>query len=194
LGWRLLPAVAAATAAVVAASVLIAAIRTHPLVEHPGVSTPAAGADVAAAAIWHTDAFPVGASGPLSRRDRARFDHQKERVRASVRDLSDALVVDPSRLSRAADRLMTPAAMRSLTKVAPHLPKGAEGVTAMKRTGRIGIQSPRFDAAAAEMKILMTATIDGRAVSWRDNFTFWLERSKGTWRVIAFDIDRAQIR
>lgn len=154
----------------------------------------AVGADVAVAAVWHTDAFPVGVSGELTKTQSARFINQKDRVRATVRDLSDALVVDPSRLERAAERVMTPAAKASLLKLAPGLPKGAESTTVMKRTGRIGIQAPAFVAAAARTKIVMQTTIDGRIVSWRDDFTFWLQRSKGEWRVIAFDIDRTSLR
>jgi hypothetical protein len=85
---------------------------------------------------------------------------------------------------------MTAAAKASLLKLAPRVPKGAEALTAMKRTGRIGIQAPSFASAAARMKIVMQATVEGRIVSWRDDFTFYLQRSKGRWAVIAFDIDR----
>lgn len=194
VGWRLLPAVIAAAAAVIGASLLISALRSHPIVVSHGPGGQAVGADVAAAAVWHTDAFPVGASGELTKLQGARFMHQKDRVRATVRDLSDALVVDPSRLERAASRVMTAAAKASLLKLAPRVPKGAEDITAMKRTGRIGIQAPMFASAATRTKIVMQATIDGRVVSWRDDFTFWLQRSKGEWRVVAFDIDRTPLR
>lgn len=193
VGWRLLPAVIAAAAAVIGASLLISALRSHPIDLSHG-SGQAVGADVAAAAVWHTDAFPVGASGELTKLQSARFVHQKDRVRATVRDLSDALVVDPSRLERAASRVMAPAAKASLLKLAPRVPKGAEDITAMKRTGRIGIQAPMFASAATRTKIVMQAMIDGRVVSWRDDFTFWLQRSKGEWRVVAFDIDRTALR
>ena len=193
-GWRLLPAVIAVATAVIAASLLIAVIRSHPLVAATGAEPGALGPDVAAAAVWRTDSFPVGASGKLTKTESARFLNQKDRVRATVRDLSDALVVDPARLRRAAGRVMSAPARTSLLELAPTLPKGAEAITVMKRTGRIGIQAPAFAAAAARMKIVMNATIDGRTVSWRDDFTFWLHRSQGSWQVIAFDVDRTPLQ
>ena len=194
LGWRLLPAVVAAAAAVIAASLLIAALRENPIVQvRKGTTSEAAiGADVAEAAVWRTDAYPVGARGKLTKKESARFKHQKDRVRATVRDIADAIVVHPGRLPRAANRVMTNASAASLLKQAPGLPKGAEGVTAIKRTGRIGIQAPRFSAAAAEIRVVMQATVGERLVTWRDDYRFWLQRSKGKWRVIAFDLDRAQ--
>lgn len=193
LGWRLLPAVVAVAVAVIGASLLIAVLRGNPIINRDAPTTEAAtGADVADAAVWRTDAYPVGASGKLSKKESARFKNQKVRVRASIRDLADAIVVHPGRLPRAAGRLMSKAAAASLLKQVPGLPKGAEGVTAIKRTGRVGLQAPRFAAAAAEIHIVMQATIDERLVKWRDDYRFWLQRANGEWRVIAFDIDRAQ--
>lgn len=191
LGWRLLPAVMAAAIAVMAASLLIATLRDNPMVV-AGRDASALGADVAEAAVWRTDAFPVGASGELSRKESRRFTRQKERVRATVRDLADALAVQPGRLPDAVDRLVTKVAAASLLKRAPEIPNGSEAVTVVKRTGRIGIQAPRFAAAAAELRVVMEATIDDRLVKWRDEYRFWLERVDGRWSVIAFDLERAQ--
>lgn len=194
LGWRLLPAVIAAAVAVIAASILIAALRENPIVtvREPSAAEAATGADVAEAAVWRTDAYPVGASGKLSKKESARFKHQKDRVRATVRDLADAIVLDPGRLPKAAARVMTNASAAALLKQVPGTPKGAEGVTALKRTGRIGIQAPRFSAAAAEIHVVLQATVGERLVRWRDDYRFWLQRADGAWRVIAFDFDRAQ--
>jgi hypothetical protein len=189
----LLPAVIAAAVAVIAASLLIGALRDHPIL-HRSESGPAVGADVATAALWHTDSFPVGASGHLSKKERVRFDVQKERVRVTVRDLSDALALDPGRMPDAVERLVTKAAAPALLKAAPSMPKDATEITAIKRTGRIGLQAPRFAAAAAEVNVIMQASFEGRIVKWRNHFDLWLERADGEWRVIAFDLDRTQLR
>lgn len=193
LGWRLLPAVVAAAVAVIGASLLIGALRHHPIVR-PDASGPVVGADVAAAAVWHTDAFPVGASGHLTKKQSARFTHQKDRVRVTVRDLADALALNPGRLPDAVDRLLTKTAAPSLLTAAPALPKDAADITVLKRTGRIGLQAPHFAAAAAEIDVVMQGSIKGRVIKWRSHFTFWLQRSKSEWRVIAFDLDRTQLR
>jgi hypothetical protein len=186
--------VIAAAAAVVGASLLIAALRHHPIEVVAGSpSGSAIGADVAEAAVWRSDSFPVGASGALSKKEAARFDKQKERVRGVARDLTDAITVVPATLPKAASRLMTRAAAKALVAHASSLPKAAELVTVLKRTGHIGIQAPRFSAAAARMKVTMQASFDERIVRWREDFTFWIQRSKGAWKVIAFDLDRTQL-
>jgi hypothetical protein len=177
---------------VTGASFLIGALRDHPMVR-PSESGPAVGADVATAAVWHTDAFPVGNNGPLSKKEKAGFANQKARVRITVRDLADALAWDQGRLPDAVDRLLTKSAATSLLKAAPSLPKDAESITALKRTGRIGIQGPRFAAAAAEVNVVMQGSFESRVIKWRNHFTFWLQRSAGGWRVIAFDLDRTQL-
>ena len=185
----------ATAAAVIAASLLIGALRANPMVVTEGsgpVDVAAPGAAVADAAVWKTDSYPVGASGKLSKAEAARFKHQKDRVRATVRDLADAIAIDPGHLPRAARRLMTRSSAAALLKEAPGVPKGAAEVTALVRRGRVGIQAPRFSAAAAELQVVMQATIDGRVVKWRDSFRFWLQRADGVWRVIAFDLDRVQ--
>lgn len=195
LAWRLLPAVIAAAAAVIAASLVIGALRAHPIVVTEGSRTTGAaapGASVADAVVWRTDAYPVGASGKLSKMEATRFKHQKDRVRATVRDLADAITIDPGRLPRVARRVMTASSAASLLQQAPGIPKGAEEVTALERGGRIGIQAPRFSAAAAELHVVMKATIGDRVVKWRDAYRFWLQRSNGVWRVMAFDFDRVQ--
>jgi hypothetical protein len=186
--------VIAAAAAVIAASLVISALRAHPIVVTEGAdpSDSVPGAAVAEAAVWKTDAYPVGASGKLTKAEAARFKHQKDRVRATVRDLADAIAIDPGRLPRAARRVMTAASAAALLREAPGMPKGAEDITALQREGRIGIQAPRFGAAAAELQVVMQATVGDRVVKWRDDFTFWLSRSDGTWRVIAFDLERVQ--
>lgn len=193
LGWRLLPAVVAAAIAAIGATLLIGAMRDHPLVK-AGTTGPAIGADVAEAAVWHTDAFAVGTGKHLTKKESARFTKQKERVRVAVRDLADALALDPGRLPDAVDRLMTKGAALSMLKAAPAMPKGAEAITALKRTGRIGIQAPHFAAASAEVKVVMQGSFEGRVIKWQNHITFWLERSDGEWRVIAFDLDRGQLR
>jgi hypothetical protein len=187
-----LPAVIAAAAAVVAASLLIGALRHHPIVISGGTDK-AVGPEVAEAAVWHTDAFAVGASGPLSKKESNRFVAQKDRVRATVRDLADAFAIAPEKLPDVATRVMTASAAASVVKRAQAMPEGAEQVTVLRRVGRIGIQAPHFAAAAADIKVVMQATIDGRVVKWSNKLTFWLQRDNGEWRVIAFDLDRSQL-
>ena len=174
------------------AGLLIQALRAHPIVIATG-STPATTEILTDAASWATAARPVGALGKLTKPERRSFDKQRLRVRATVTTLADAIALHPEgNLSDAAGPLMSRAAARSLSKQAPSLPKGAEAITILQRSGRISVQAPRFSAAAAELQIVMRATVEDRVVKWRNDLRFWLQRADGKWRVISFDIDRAQ--
>ncbi len=190
LGWRILPAVLTAVAAVIAASLMIAALRDNPMTVFSldGVEGPAP--VTAAGPPWDTAAFPVGMHRALDRNQRARFEVQRARVRTVTHDLIDALMLDPSRITDAARSSMTSSAARAIRRAIPLTPERATAVEAIRRVGRIGIQAPAFKAAAAEMKVTLRAVVDGRTVKWRNNVTLWMERDGKSWRVLAFDLDR----
>jgi len=194
LGWRLLPAVVATAVAVIAASLLIGTLRDRPTFAAVGPLAPdtAIRPEVTEAAAWRTDSFRVGNGRKLSKKEMVRFKTQKDRVRTTVRNLADAIVVDPAHLPTAARQVMTKASASALVQQAPRVPKKAEAITVIKRGGRIGIQAPRFGAAVAQLHVVMRATVNDRPVEWRDDYRFWLERADGKWRVIAFDLDRVQ--
>jgi hypothetical protein len=128
--------------------------------------------------------------GPLDKGQRARFEAQRERVRAVAYDLIDATLLEPGRLATAARGSMTAPAATAFKRAAPLVPAAASEVEAIRRTGRIGIQAPAFKAAAARMKVTMRAIVDGRTVTWRNNITLWMERDGKTWRVLAYDLAR----
>lgn len=190
LGWRLLPAVLTAVAALIAASLMIAALRDNPVTVFSldGVHVPPPVA--ADGPPWDTAAFPVGMHRALDRNQRSRFETQRARVRTVTQDLIDALILDPSSITAAARASMTSSAAKAIRRATPLVPARATAVEATRRVGRIGIQAPAFKAAAAEMKVTLRATVDGRRVKWRDNVTLWMERDGKTWRVLAFDVDR----
>ncbi len=192
LGWRILPAVLAAAAAVIAASLLIAALRGHPvaIMALGGAQAPPAPA-VEAITSWVTTAAPVGMHRRLDKGQRARFEAQRERVRATVQGLVDASIFEPSGLAAAARTSMTARAATAFRNAPPLVPAKATAVEAIRRSGRIGIQAPAFKTAAATMKVTMRGLVAGRSVKWRNEITLWLERENKTWRVLAFDVERA---
>ena len=191
VGWRILPAVLAAVAAVIVASLAVAALRDDPVTVFSLNATDVPPPVAAAGPPWDTAAFPVGMHRALDRKQRARFETHRTSVRMMTHDLVDALMLDPARVAAASRASMTSSAAKAIRQAIPLVPARATAVEAIRRVGRIGIQTPAFKAAAAEMKVTLRATVDGRTVKWRDNVTLWLERDGRTWRVLAFDIDRA---
>jgi hypothetical protein len=170
---------------------LLSALWANP-VEVLTVGGPAAPVVPAVEALtpWDTATAAIGMHGSLDKSQRARFEVQRKRLRTTVEGLVDASILEPSTLGAAARKSMTASAATAFRKAAPLVPAKATAVEAIRRTGRIGIQAPAFKAAAATMKVTMKARVDGRAVTWRNNMTLWLERDGNEWRVLAFDFER----
>lgn len=191
LGWRLLPGVLAASAAVIAGSLLLAALRDNP-VEALTFGPPAApAASVAeAGAPWAFATRPIGMHAKLDKAQKARFQAQRGRVAALIEDLVDATVLDPGRLQAAVRGAMVPSAATAFRKTVPAIPATATDIRAVRRSARVGIQAPAFKSAAVRAKVTMRATIDGRLTKWRNDITFWMQREGKTWKVLAFDLAR----
>jgi hypothetical protein len=191
LGWRLLPRVVAACAAIVVASVAVAALGDDP------APPPEAGAGRAlvdiSAVPWTTDVYPVGAAGPLRGIAKNRFDGQRDPIRTVVRNVAEAAVLSDGDIAPWVRALLTRPAAVALRADRTGIPPKASDVEMTMRRARIGMQAPAMRAAAARVRIEMRGSIDGRSVAWRDDLTLWLERSGGSWRVIAFDLDRTQL-
>lgn len=189
LGWRLLPAVLAAAAAVIAGSVLIATLRDHPTLLTRGEVTQPAPPPITAAP-WKTEMYAVGASGGLSKAERKSFDRQRTQLRPVVRNVAGAIGLETGRLKPWLRALMTPAAARALAEIKHGIPADASEVEITRRKARVGLQAPGFGTAAARVEIETKALLKDKSVGWRDSIVLWLERADGDWRVIAFDLDR----
>ena len=192
LGWRLLPAVLTAAATAIAAGIVIGALRDRPAAVIGRLDPPVAAA--VASAPWKIDVFPVGNDRPLRRSDRQRLRIQKARVGHVAGELADLMTLEPHRVPTDARALLTKPAAKAIRRALSALPEGATNVAATKRVGEIGVQSPRFNAAAARMEIKMRAHVDQRTVRWTQHMTLWLERNEKAWRVLAFDIKRSRGR
>lgn len=189
LGWRLLPAVIAGAAMVVAASIAIQALRAHPVVvsrrDAPG---PLAAID---ATRWDVRVFPVGTHGGLSKPQRKRFEAQRASVTKIVRKVFGALAGEPG-LDAIVAKHFTSDAARALFKAKAALPRGTTKVELGRRAASIGIQGTPPRAAAARVKVSGAAEIEGRSYRWSDRATLWMQRGKSGWRVVAFDIKRSR--
>jgi hypothetical protein len=193
LGWRLLPGVLAAAVAVISASLLIATLRDHPtLLTRGDVSAPTAPAITAAP--WKTEMYAVGSSGGLSKAARKSFDRQRAQLRPVVRNVAGAIGLEAGRLKPWLKALLTPATARAISEVKHGLPGAASSVEVTRRTARVGLQAPGFGTAAARVQLDTHALLEGKAVHWRDSIVLWLERAKGGWKVIAFDLDRRPVK
>lgn len=189
LGWKLLPVVLAATASVSLAGLALEAFQEAGPEGAPTPTQPAV-PDLSHAP-WRTDLFPVGAAGPLTKEQRGRFESTRETLRPVVRNAADAVAFSEGELRPWVADLFTPDALKAMKGLRLGMPAGAVEIEALARRARIGIQAPSFRAAAGRVRVDVQATVGRRVITWRDTMTLWFERAaRGSWRVIAFDIDR----
>ena len=194
LGWKLLPAVLAATISVSLAGLALESIKQGSGGADLESPTQPAVPDLSHAP-WRTDLFPVGASGPLNKDQLKRFGTVRDSLRPVVRNVADALAFSSGDLKPWVTNLLTPEALKAMKKLRLQLPQGVMEIEAVSRRARIGIQAPSFRAAAARVRIQSQGTLSRRIVSWQDMLTLWFERGKqGAWRLIAFDLERERDR
>ncbi len=179
LGWRVLPAVVAACAAMVAASFVIALVKSQSdarsMIAPPRVPP----AIAAAAPAWEMRVFPVGASKGLTRPQRARFEAQRPEVTKVVRRVFDAWLLGEAPEVTIARHFAPPAAAEAAKL---DLLIDAPDATIEARRARIGIEGGVPRNAAASIVI--------RGSNWIDRATLWMHRGAHGWKVIAFEVDR----
>jgi len=190
LGWRLLPAVVAGAAMVIAASVAIQALRSHPGLVSVGTD-PAPVAAVAGQP-WEMTVFPVGTRGGLSKPQRARFKAQRTHVTKVVRKVFGVLTGSPGFEVTVKEHFSRDAAL-SLMRTKAGLPEDTTRVDIRRRKASIGIQGSPPRTAAARVKVRAIAEVGGREIAWSDRATLWMEKTKRGWVVIAFDLKRDRL-
>jgi hypothetical protein len=139
---------------------------------------------------WEVRTFPAGGAGvgKLSKREKASVNAQRERLSIFVRDVFDALFLTPTELRPVLKQRFTAAAASSLLDSRIGLPDQTTKVQIKKRSARVGVHVDSARRAAARVAIAGTGMNRGRKVRFSHKATLWLERAKGTWRVIGFDV------
>jgi hypothetical protein len=145
---------------------------------------------------WEVKTYPAGGAsiGKLSRREKASVKAQRERLSTLVKDVFDALFLAPSDVRAVLKERFTDAAARSLLSSKIGLPDETANVQIKKRSARVGVHVDSARRAAAKVTIAGKGTNRGRRVRFSHNATLWLEREKGAWKVIGFDVTQSARR
>ena len=179
------PVAIALTCAMLVALLLYLPTRTPPVGSSGSIAAPGV-----TQAAWEIQTFPAGAAGAgrFSKADKERFRAQRVRVATLVEDVYDAFFLTPATRQRVvAEHFSKPAAAR-VTKAKLGVPTGVSGVQIKRREARIGIYADGANRAAARVVVAGIATAKGRKARFRHAATLWLERTGGSWQVIAFDV------
>ena len=139
---------------------------------------------------WDVNAFPAGGDGvgELSKKATERYKAQRAPLASLIHDVYDALFLSPAGTKRVIQHRFAADAARQALASKIGLPSGVEEVQITKRLARVGIHVQGATRAAARVAIAGTATKNGRKARFEHNSVLWLERDKGEWKVIAFDV------
>lgn len=146
----------------------------------PGVTQPA----------WEMKTFPAGGAGVarLSKASKARIAAQRKPLAALITEVYDALFLEPAALrSVLRAHFIAPAARQALDHKLG-LPAAASDVRIKRRVARVGIHMQGASRAAARIVVTGRAAIKGRRARFHHEATLWLERTRKTWKVMAFDV------
>ncbi|CAN5602778.1 hypothetical protein BH24ACT26_BH24ACT26_15640 [soil metagenome] len=166
---------------------------TKPTVSRPGAARPAP--PPIEQAPWRIDSSRAGAVAHMTKADRRRLGAQRPRVGALVRDLYDVLLLRPEDRAGAIRRHFARPAARSFMKLRRlGVPEAAARVKTLRRRASIAIDAPGARRAVASVSVSAAGKVSPRWFRMTHEATLWLERAKGDWRVIAFDVEQRPVR
>jgi hypothetical protein len=140
---------------------------------------------------WDFDVRPSALlSKHLKKKDRERLMRQRGPLRKTVKEVYDALFLDPESTRDVIERRFVGSASRAMLSARAGVGAGATEVKTLRRKAAIGIDSSSGRRAAARVFIRARASIDGERIRMKHRSTLWLERSKGRWVAIGFQVNQ----
>ena len=188
--WAQLAVVALVAIAGLVAYVLVGS-DTGPA--HLSTAPPPGAPVVMEQAPWRIQTYGTGGGAKLSKQQRGRLHAQRGPIARLVKDLHAALFLDPTARKRIVDRVFTSSAARPFLSARPGLLGDAETVKTVWRRARIGIQADGARRAAGTVAIVARIDRGEDAVRLGYRSDLYFEKSKGRWKVVAFEIDQKRL-
>ncbi len=144
---------------------------------------------------WKTKVSIAPGHKRLSKKQKNKIRTRGKDVELVIRDLYDTLFLSPDRSKKAiTSRFIPSAATALLRQKKPGVPVGAEEVKTLRRTASIGIEAATTRLAAAEVLVKAKGRLSDKTFTVTHRATLWLEKSKGRWKVIAFEVNQGPAR
>jgi hypothetical protein len=143
---------------------------------------------------WKIKTRSVARVGKLSKKQKRRLDVQRPRVKGVVREVYEALFLEPESMQQIISGRFSRGAARAMLQSGAGFRPGAERVKTLTRRANIGIQAHTASAAAARILVRARARGSGSVVRLRHRATMWMQREGDGWQVIGFEVDQGRIR
>jgi len=143
---------------------------------------------------WKITVHPSGNSGKLGKIRAKRIRAQRPTTRKLIRRVYDGVFLAPPAQRR--DVLQRYFNGRAAAKFADTagVPDRATEVTTTVRKADVGIDAAGARRAAAVVVVRAHGRLGPRSFGLLHRATLWLERSKGSWNVIAFEVRQRPIK
>ncbi|HVF52151.1 MAG TPA: hypothetical protein VNC78_00940 [Actinomycetota bacterium] len=115
-------------------------------------------------------------------------------VSAIVREVYDALLLQPAGLSASLEAHFARDAASALVRAGLGWPEDTTGVRVIKRRARVHVELGSSPRAVAIVRTIATGETPSGPLRLKQRSTLWIEESKGGWRVFAFDVDQRPSR
>jgi hypothetical protein len=138
---------------------------------------------------WQIKSYPAVTFRRVSKKERHRFRVQRPRVKTLIKDVYDALFLEPKNKKEALKRNFTRRARRAFARTRAGIEAGA-AVKITRRSAKVGIQAKGARRAVAVVTVRAKAMLEDRAVRVVHKSKLWLERSHRGWRVIGFEVNQ----
>ena len=139
---------------------------------------------------WKMKSNPVGKVGKLTKKQKKRHKVQRARVKSVVREVYQAMFLDPESIRQVISERFSRRAGRALVRAGPGFRPGAEKIKTLQRRANIGLQAHTASAAAAKVFVRARARGADAVVRLRHRATMWMQRIDGEWRVIGFEVNQ----
>lgn len=142
---------------------------------------------------WKIETFPVRYRTPMKKKDRTALKDQRPRLRKTLRELYGTMFLKPGRMNQVIRSSFAEPAAKEYRRSKAGLPKNAHDVRILARRARIGIDAVSARRAAANVVVRARGASGKKTFGIEHHASLWLEREKGHWRVIAFEIDQGPL-
>jgi hypothetical protein len=135
---------------------------------------------------WQVRAFPAAVTGKTTKKQLKAARFQGRRASQAIKNVYNALLLDPPAAERIIRAHFEPAAARAFLRARSRLPGRISLVRTTARSVRIGVDALSARKAIATVRVLMKGVRKTRRIKLKAQSTLWLERIHHSWRVLAW--------
>jgi hypothetical protein len=135
---------------------------------------------------WRVRAFPAGVVGTVTKKDLKAVRLQGVRASHAVENVYNALLLDPSDVTRVTRAHFEQGAARAFLHARGRIPGEMQRVRTTRRSLQIGLDAKSASKAVATVSVSFKARRNSRKVRVKLKSTLWLERKHRSWQVVAW--------